>query len=58
MCPYEQFEKLINDIKQAKEDIQTTDYSVLDAEQLTILANECMFLLVICNKTAKEIETI
>ena len=56
MCPYEQFEKLINDIKQAKEDIETTDYTVLDAEQLNVLANECMLLLTLCNKVVREIE--
>jgi len=53
MCIYEQLEKLISDLNQAKRDINTTHYEVLDSEQLNTLANECMTLLSICNKAVR-----
>ncbi|WP_144625036.1 hypothetical protein [Bacillus velezensis] len=54
----EQIQQLIIDIKIAKEDLETTDLDILDSDQLSSLANECLTLITVCNKLSNEIKEL
>lgn len=54
----EQIQQLIIDIKSAKEDLETTDLDILDSDQLSALANECLTLIPVCNKLSNEIKEL
>jgi len=56
LCPFEQVENLIIEIKKVQSDIENTDNELFEEKDLDTLAKEAKKLAEICERTSKQIK--